>query len=215
MRAGAKLRIGITGGIAAGKSTVLTLLREFGFEAFDADRIAHQAYRKGTPGFLAVAARFGPEALSAETGEIDRRKLGEIVFRDRSAMRDLETILHPFVRREIEAALADSDGDAAVEAVKLFEAGLAECFDERWLVCVPEEVALARLVRERGLSADSALVRIRAQSDASALNRSRADWIISGTTGISELRRAIAERLGGLRRSVSVETLNGVQNSES
>ena len=215
MRAGAKLRIGITGGIAAGKSTVLTLLREFGFEAFDADRIAHQAYRKGTPGFLAVAARFGPEALSAETGEIDRRKLGEIVFRDRSAMRDLETILHPFVRREIEAALADSDGDAAVEAVKLFEAGLAECFDERWLVCVPEEVALARLVRERGFSADSALVRIRAQSDASALNRSRADWIISGITGMSELRRAIAERLGGLRRPVSVETLNGVQNSES
>ena len=204
MRAGAKLRIGITGGIAAGKSTVLTLLREFGFEVFDADRIAHQAYRKGTPGFLAVAARFGPEALSAETGEIDRRKLGEIVFRDRSAMRDLETILHPFVRREIEAALADSDGDAAVEAVKLFEAGLAECFDERWLVCVPEEVALARLVRERGFSADSALVRIRAQSDASALNRSRADWIISGITGMSELRRAIAERIGGLRKSVSM-----------
>lgn len=204
MRAGTKLRIGITGGIAAGKSTVLTLLREFGFEVFDADRIAHQAYRKGTPGFLAVVDRFGPEALSAETGEIDRRKLGEIVFRDRSALRDLETILHPFVQREIEAALADSDRDAAVEAVKLFEAGLAECFDERWLVCVPEEVALERLVRERGFSVDSALARIRTQSDGLALNRSRADWIILGTTGLSELRRAIAERIGGLRKFVSM-----------
>ena len=189
MRAGTKLRIGITGGIAAGKSTALTLLREFGFEVFDADRIAHQAYRKGTPGFLAVVDRFGPEALSAETGEIDRRKLGEIVFRDRSALRDLETILHPFVQREIEAALANSDRDVAVEAVKLFEAGLAECFDERWLVCVPEEVAQERLVRERGFSVDSALARIWAQSDGLALNRSRADWIILGTTGLSELRR--------------------------
>ncbi|AOH44469.1 dephospho-CoA kinase [Anaerolineaceae bacterium oral taxon 439] len=198
------MRIGITGGIAAGKSAVLTLLREFGFEVFDADRIAHQAYRKGTPGFLAVVDRFGPEALSAETGEIDRRKLGEIVFRDRSALRDLEIILHPFVQREIEASLADSDRDAAVEAVKLFEAGLAECFDERWLVCVPEEVALERLVRERGFSVDSALARIRAQSDGLALNRSRADWIILGTTGLSELRRAIADRIGGLRKSVSM-----------
>lgn len=204
MRAGTKLRIGITGGIAAGKSAVLTLLREFGFEVFDADRIAHQAYRKGTPGFLAVVDRFGPEALSAETGEIDRRKLGEIVFRDRSALRDLETILHPFVQREIEAALANSDRDVAVEAVKLFEAGLAECFDERWLVCVQEEVAQERLVRERGFSVDSALARIRAQSDGLALNRSRADWIILGTTGLSELRRAIAERIGGLRKSVSM-----------
>ena len=203
MRAGTKLRIGITGGIAAGKSTALTLLREFGFEVFDADRIAHQAYRKGTPGFLAVVDRFGPEALSAETGEIDRRKLGEIVFRDRSALRDLETILHPFVQREIEAALANSDRDVAVEAVKLFEAGLAECFDERWLVCVPEEVALERLVCERGFSVDSALARIRAQSDDLELNRSRADWIILGTTGLSELRRAIADRIGGLRKSVS------------
>lgn len=203
MRAGTKLRIGITGGIAAGKSTALTLLREFGFEVFDADRIAHQAYMKGTPGFLAVVDRFGPEALSAETGEIDRRKLGEIVFRDRSALRDLETILHPFVQREIEAALANSDRDVAVEAVKLFEAGLAECFDERWLVCVPEEVAQERLVRERGFSVDSALARIRAQSDGLALNRSRADWIILGTTGLSELRRAIADRIGGLRKSVS------------
>lgn len=203
MRAGTKLRIGITGGIAAGKSAVLTLLREFGFEVFDADRIAHQAYRKGTPGFLAVVDRFGPEALSAETGEIDRRKLGEIVFRDRSALRDLETILHPFVQREIEAALANSDRDVAVEAVKLFEAGLAECFDERWLVCVPEEVAQERLVRERGFSVDSALARIRAQSDGLALNRSRADWIILGTTGLSELRRAIVDRIGGLRKSVS------------
>lgn len=204
MRAGTKLRIGITGGIAAGKSTALTLLREFGFEVFDADRIAHQAYRKGTPGFLAVVDRFGPEALSAETGEIDRWKLGEIVFRDRSALRDLETILHPFVQREIEAALANSDRDVAVEAVKLFEAGLAECFDERWLVCVPEEVALERLVRERGFSVDSALARIRAQSDGLELNRSRADWIILGTTGLSELRRAIADRIGGLRKSVSM-----------
>ena len=204
MHAKTKLRIGITGGITARKSTALTLLREFGFEVFDADRIAHQAYRKGTPGFLAVVDRFGPEALSAETGEIDRRKLGEIVFRDRSALRDLETILHPFVQREIEAALANSDRDVAVEAVKLFEAGLAECFDERWLVCVPEEVAQERLVRERGFSVDSALARIRAQSDGLALNRSRADWIILGTTGLFELRCVIAERIGGLRKSVSM-----------
>ena len=72
-----------------------------------------------------------------------------------------------------------------------------------WLVCVPEEVALERLVRERGFSVDSALARIRAQSDGLALNRSRADWIILGTTGLSELRRAIADRIGGLRKSVS------------
>ena len=88
------LRIGICGGIAAGKSTVLAILESVGFRTIDADKVAHSVYKPRTRGFDVVIARFGDEIRSAESGEIDRRKLGAIVFKDAAALRELENLIY-------------------------------------------------------------------------------------------------------------------------
>jgi dephospho-CoA kinase len=157
-------RIGLTGNIACGKSTVGRLLVERGAEYVDADRLVHALMEPGTPEHGQIVARFGPEIVTAD-GRIDRPRLGGIVFADPAALRDLEGILHPGVRAEIRRRLATSTAPIfVVDAIKLIEGGLAREMDAVWVVTCPRAEQVRRMMVERGLSEEQAEVRISAQN---------------------------------------------------
>jgi dephospho-CoA kinase len=156
-------RIGLTGNIACGKSTVGRMLMARGAEYVDADRLVHALLEPGTPENERIVARFGPEVRAAD-GRIDRPRLGAIVFADPAALRALEAILHPGVRAEIRRRLdASTASIVVVDAIKLFEGGLAREMDANWVVTCPREEQVRRLVAERGLTAEQAEARISAQ----------------------------------------------------
>lgn len=161
------LRVGLTGGIASGKSAVSALLEEMGALVLDADRIAREVLEPGRPAFDAAVARFGPGILGT-SGEIDRRALAAVVFADAGARRDLEAIVHPAVIAEIERriAAAESEGRApvaVVDAALLVESGYHRRLDRLIVLRCRIETQVARL-RKRGLALDEALERIRAQA---------------------------------------------------
>ncbi len=162
--------IGLTGGIACGKSTVLAMLAALGARTIDADRLTHRLQRPGTPVYQQIVAAFGPDILLEPGGPIDRRKLGALVFSDETKLRQLEQIVHPAVRAEIRSFLAQvaaTAGDrrqvAVIDAIKLIESGLAAECDQVWVVICPEAQQVARLMETRGMSEAEARQRIAAQ----------------------------------------------------
>lgn len=155
--------IGLTGNIACGKSLVVKMLRELGAEVLDADKLAHESMVKGTDVWKKVIEEFGSGILN-EVGEIDRPKLGAIVFSDPSALRRLEEIVHPVViARTIQLARESKAPAFVIEAIKLIEAGLIPYCDTLWVVTCRAEQQLERLVRDRNLSPEAALTRMEAQ----------------------------------------------------
>lgn len=155
--------IGLTGNIACGKSTVLAELRRLGAAVLDADAVVHRLLRTDAAVQEAVAAAFGPAVLAADGG-IDRRALGAIVFADPAALARLEALLHPAVLSYTREWLAGvSSAVAVVDAIKLFEAGIADWCDEVWVVTCPAEERARRLVAYRGMRPEEAWQRIRAQ----------------------------------------------------
>jgi dephospho-CoA kinase len=185
------LWIGLTGNIACGKSTVARMLAEMGAYVIDADAIAHEVIRKGTPAYEAILRRFEPGILRAD-GEIDRRRLGEIVFRDPAALRDLEAIVHPAVLAEIQQrVLACPDAPAIViEAIKLIESGFARACDSLWVVTCPEPEQVRRLMEDRGLTEEEARMRIRAQPPQEEKVR-QADVVIDNSGDLEATRRQV------------------------
>ncbi len=161
------LRIGLTGPIGCGKSTVAGWLREAGAVVVDADVVAREVLEPGTPELAAVVERFGAHLLRAD-GSLDRAALGRLVFADPSALRDLEAIVHPAVRPRILAAMERAERDGApavaVEAIKLVEGGLAALCDEVWLIDCRPSTRRERLVG-RGMTEEDAERRIAAQGD--------------------------------------------------
>lgn len=158
-----KTVIGLTGNIAAGKSMVLRMLQELGAATIDADKLAHQIMQKDTPVYKAVVEEFGKFVVD-DNGEINRSRLGRIVFNLPEALERLDAITHPVVRQEIAKRVAASKAQVvAIEAVKLFEAGLAEECSSKWLVVAKPEVQFRRLVEKRRMPQDQAKQRIRAQ----------------------------------------------------
>jgi dephospho-CoA kinase len=186
------LRIGLTGPIGCGKSTVAGWLGELGVFVVDADVVAREVVEPGQPALEAVVAAFG-ENLRRPDGSLDRAALGRIVFADPEALARLEAIVHPAVRPRVLAAIADAEAAGApavvVEAIKLVEGGLAALCDEVWLVtCDP--LAQRDRLAERGLSADEIDRRITAQGDIVARLTPSATRIVDTSGSVSSARAA-------------------------
>lgn len=183
------LRVGLTGGVGAGKSTVAERLRELGAVVVDADRIAREVVEPGTPGLAAVLAEFGPDVATAD-GALDRAALARIVFEDPDRRAALNAIVHPLVRaRREELVAAAPAGTVVVEDIPLLvENGLAPSYPLVMVVHAPVESRVRRLGR-RGVPAEDARARIRAQAS-DAQRRAAADvWL--DNTGPTE--RLLAE----------------------
>ena len=188
--------IGLTGGIGTGKSEAAAALAELGAEVIDADAEGHLAYRSGTAGWERVVELFGRDILGPD-GEVDRSKLGSIVFGDPAALASLNEVVHPLIRERIEARLAElaasGTGVAVVDAALLYQAGWDDLTDEVWAVTAPREVVAERLVAQRGMSEPTLRRRLEAQGPAHTL-ASRAGVTIDNAGSLRELR----DRVGRL-----------------
>jgi dephospho-CoA kinase len=190
--------LGLTGGIASGKSTVAALLTELGAKVICADTLAREVVAPGTPGLAAVAARFGDGYLTAD-GHLDRARLGRLVFADPQARHDLEAILHPLIRQAFADAVArirGSDPNAAVvyDAPLLIEAGADREVDRVIVVAVDEAVQVRRLMERDGLTEADARARIRAQLPPEERLR-HADVVIDGTAPKARIKERLAALL--------------------
>lgn len=185
-------RVGLTGGIASGKSAVADLLAGHGAIIVDADLLAREVVQPGTAGYTAVVARFGDRVLAPDGG-LDRAALGEIVFADNRARADLEAIIHPAVRRraaELEA-LAPA-GSMVVHVIPLLvETGQSALFDAVVVVDCEPEVQISRLMARGALSREQALARLGAQ--ASRQERlDVADIVLRNDGSLADLAAAVA-----------------------
>ena len=155
--------IGLTGGIAAGKSTVSNYLKEQGYRLIDADIIAREIAAKGTVALARIVQAFGAEYLNTR-GELDRAKLGAHVFGDSRELAKLNAITLPLIKEEIERRVAASDEPIIfVDGATIIESGLTEMFDQIWLVGTDADVQLERLRQRDGFSAAEAQKRIQSQ----------------------------------------------------
>ena len=158
-----KFIIGLTGNIATGKTVVRRMLEHLGAYTIDADGLSHRATAKGAPGHDPVIATFGKWILDAH-GDIDRKKLGSVVFRDPEAMAQLEAIIHPLVREAVDVLIRRAKQPVVVvEAIKLLEGELRNRCDSIWVTYAPPASQVERLVRQRGLSREEAQQRVAAQ----------------------------------------------------
>lgn len=158
-----KYVIGLTGNIGTGKSVVRRMLEHLGALGIDADSLAHRAIAKGAPGYNPVVRLFGQWVVGPD-GEIDRARLGRLVFSDPQALAQLEAIVHPLVLQAIDWIITRSSKKVVViEAIKLLEANIHQSCDSVWVVTIPPEVQLARLVQKRKLDEAVARQRIQAQ----------------------------------------------------
>ncbi len=172
-----KYVIGLTGTIGSGKSTVLRMLEQLGAKAIDADALVHEVMRKGTPIWQAIVDSFGQDILT-DQGEIDRRKLGFLVFNDDEALRRLEGIVHPAADERFREIIRHSEEAViAVEAIKIIESGIYAELDALWLVICPAEERLRRLLNTRDVNEEDVKRRLRVQMPAE-LQAELADVVI-------------------------------------
>ena len=185
--------IGLTGNIGCGKSTVAKMLRQLGAASVDADALAREIRLNDADARLAIERRFGT---------LDAGRLGEIVFADAQALRDLEAILHPAVRDGVRARLAELDAGgetvAVVEVIKLLESPLHDACDQVWVVRCNETDAATRLAASRGMS-EEAVRRRRAAQTPQAAQLAAADVVIDNSGSLDETRRQVAAALAALR----------------
>jgi dephospho-CoA kinase len=187
-----KYVIGLTGNIATGKSVVRRMLEHLGAYTIDADALAHRVISKGAPGYQPVVDKFGTWLLDKE-GQINRSKLGRLVFSDAEALAQLEAIIHPFVGQAIDILVKRAGQDVIViEAIKLLESKLSEQCDSIWVTDAAQEVRIERLVRKRGMSREDALQRIHAQS-AQQEKVDAADVVITNNGSYDDLWRQVSE----------------------
>ena len=185
--------IGLTGGIGSGKSVVADLLRQQGAAIIDADRLGHEAYTPNSEAWRQVVAAFGEGILTAE-GEIDRRKLGAIVFADPAELERLNGIMHPLMAGMVEERKSQLSREgvavAVVEAAVLFEAGWETLVDEVWTTIAPPDVVIERLRQRNGLSPEEASKRINSQMPAEERIR-RSHVVIENASDLDALERRV------------------------
>lgn len=192
-------RVGLTGGIAAGKSAVSRVLRDLGAVVIDADQLAREVVAKGTPGLDAVVAEFGEGLLGAD-GELDRPAMARLVFADEDARRRLEAIVHPLVFERIVQLEAEApEGAVVVHDIPLLaESGRARTFDAVVVVDAPIDVQVDRMVRDRGWTEAEARARIEAQASREE-RRAIATHVIENTGTLEDLRDRVTEVFEALR----------------
>lgn len=187
------LRVGLTGGIASGKSTVSRMLSDLGAVIIDSDLIAREVVEPGTDGLKEVVAAFGPEILT-EDGALDRPKVGAIVFADPEKRKVLEGIIHPRVfLRAIEIDEAAGEHAVIVNDIPLLaETNQADRFDAVVVVDVPTELQVERMVRDRGMSVEEAESRIAAQATREQ-RLAIATYVIENTGTLDDLQQRVAD----------------------
>ena len=180
------MKVGLTGGLGAGKSTVAALLEKRGARIIDADQLAREVVQPGTAGLEAVVARFGARVVSPD-GRLDRAALAEIVFADPAARADLNAIVHPLVRERARTLMAEApEGTVIVYDVPLLvENKLADDFDAVIVVEAPRELRIARLI-DRGLSEAQARARMASQAT-DEQRRSIANYVLVNVGSTEEL----------------------------
>jgi dephospho-CoA kinase len=193
-------RIALTGGIGTGKSYVLGRMRDAGVPVIDADILAREAVAQGSDGFKAVVKRFGEDVLTPE-GFLDRARLGGIVFLDKGARRDLEAIVHPFVRQKIDDffhALPPDVGLAIADIPLLYETGRQRQFDKVIVVACSRDKQVERIIARDGVTREEAERRIAAQLPIEA-KVALANHVIRTDGTHAETDVQVARLLGELR----------------
>lgn len=188
--------IGLTGGIATGKSTVSELLTAFGFKVVDADIAARKAVAKGTKGLEQVRAAFGDSAITEE-GEMDRKYVGEIVFNHPEKRLELNDIVHPIVREIMEEekqSYLNQGNDVIMDIPLLFENELQNTVDEVWLVYTSESIQIERLMERNQLSLEDAKARVYSQISIDKKSR-MADHVIDNLGDKLELKQNLEQLL--------------------
>jgi dephospho-CoA kinase len=189
------LVIGLTGSIGTGKSEAARQLEALGASIISADQVGHEAYTPNTEAWEQVVAAFGDDILQ-EDGEIDRGKLGAVVFSDPGQLDRLNQIMHPRMARmvsdKIEVLRGQGVGVVVVEAALLFEAGWDSLVEEVWVTDSPEEIVIERLKQRNGMSEEEARKRISSQMDRSE-RLERSDAVIDNSGDMAGLESAIKE----------------------
>jgi dephospho-CoA kinase len=190
------MRIGLTGSIATGKSTVANILKELGAYVIDADEIAHDALKKTEKPCKQILDVFGSSILD-EQGNIDRKKLGSIVFNDEQKLAILESIIHPYVqqrRKEIEESILQQDRDAVIiyDVPLLFEKHLENSFDKIIVVYVPKDIQIERLIKRQNMAYDEALNLINLQICIEE-KKEKADFVIDNSYSLENTKKQVTE----------------------
>jgi dephospho-CoA kinase len=187
------ISIGLTGGMGSGKTEASRILSDLGAEVIYADEVGHRAYLRNTETWQELVANFGEDILQAD-GEIDRRKLGAIVFSSREQLDKLNSIVHPRMYRMLQEMLKGFSENGAkvvvLEAAILIEADWLSLVDEVWAIEVPESVAVERIKIRSGLEEDDIRKRLRSQLTNEDRSK-KADQIIDNSGDVDELRRKI------------------------
>jgi dephospho-CoA kinase len=187
--------IGLTGGIGSGKSTVSQCLAELGAVVLDADKVGHEAFKPDTEIWRQVVAAFGRQIVTPD-GNIDRKKLGNMVFDNAESLSRLNQIMHPrmydMVKAQLEEYRRQGTRVVVLEAPLLLEAGWSPLVDEVWVTTAPEATVLKRLKERSGMSQAESLTRIRSQLSSAGRVR-QADVIINTDCGLDELRSRVKE----------------------
>lgn len=188
------MNIGLTGGIAAGKSTVSRMLTDRGAALVDLDQIAREVVTPGQAALRLIAERFGPAVLNAD-GTLNRARLGEIVFSDEAERKALEAITHPAIRARMLERMEAFQSErperlVVVDVPLLYESGLQSYFEQIMVVYVPRSVQLERLMKRNGLSEEEANRRIGAQMDIEEKKR-MADIVIDNSGSLDETERQV------------------------
>ncbi|TLS48422.1 dephospho-CoA kinase [Paenibacillus antri] len=196
------MNVGLTGGIACGKSTVSRMLEARGAKIVDADRIARDVVLPGRPALLDIRETFGEDVIAPD-GTLDRKRLGSIVFGDESARRKLEAITHPRIREEMARQMSEWNEKEPERLVVadiplLYESGLDKlyAFEDVLVVYVPREVQLERLMARDGMSREDAERRIDAQMPIEE-KRKRADVVIDNSGSLAETERQVEAYVAG------------------
>lgn len=188
--------IGLTGGIASGKSTIAQMLVERGALLVDADQVAREVVLPGEPALEAIASIFG-QAVLQEDGSLNRSKLGEIVFQDKESLKKLEAITHPVIRQRMQQkmdAYADQYPERLVVAdvPLLYETKQEKLYEGIMVVYIPAELQISRLMQRNGYSKEEAVRRVESQMNIEE-KRERADWVINNSGSLEATKQQIEQ----------------------